>query len=112
MTWHSIGRLRRRGAPVPATIAPLLSSKFSGGARHFGLPALAQYDFIASDQVFCHCSATCVQNWMGLIAAVCKASAFGQLPAGLTLGKDFSFDSIADGELVIDLICSSQASII
>ena len=41
-----------------------------------------------------------------------KASAFAQVPAGLTLGKDLNFDSIADGEPVIgDLICSSQASI-
>ena len=48
---------------------------------------------------------------MGFVAA--NAFAFGQLPAGLTPGKDSSFDSIADGELVIgDLICSSQASII
>src|SRR5262249_17788648 len=77
----------------------------------FGLLALIQYD-VASAQAFCHCSATCVQNCMGLTAAVCKASAFAQVPAGLTLGKDFNFDSIADGELVIgDLICSSQASI-
>ena len=46
---------------------------------------------------------------------VANALAFGQLPAGLKLGKDFSFDSIADGDTVIgfgDLICSSQASII
>ena len=80
-------------------------------ARHFGLPALTQYD-VAFAQAFCHCSATCVQNSMGLIAAVCKASAVAQVPAGLTLGKDLNFDSIADGEPVIgDLICSSQASI-
>ena len=49
---------------------------------------------------------------MGLVA---NALAFGQLPVGLMPGKDFSFDSIADGEPVIalgDLICSSQASII
>ena len=49
---------------------------------------------------------------MGFVA---NALAFGQLPAGLTPGKDFSFDSITDGEPVIgfgDLICSSQASII
>ena len=84
---------------------------FSAGARHFGLLSLIQYD-VASAQAFCHCSTTCVQNCMGLTAAVCKASAFAQVPAGLTLGKDFNFDSIADGELVIgDLICSSQASI-
>src|SRR5262249_22287545 len=80
-------------------------------ARHFGLLALIQYD-VASAQAFCHCSATCVQNCMGLIATVCKASAFAQVPAGLTLGQDFNFDSIADRELVIGvLICSSQASI-
>ena len=45
---------------------------------------------------------------MGSVAA--NAFALGQLPAGLTPGKDFSFDSIADGETVIgfgDLICSS-----
>ena len=36
-------------------------------------------------------------------------------PLDLDQGRDFSFDSIADGEPVIgfgDLICSSQASII
>ena len=46
---------------------------------------------------------------MGFVA---NALAFGQLPAELTPGKDFSFDSIADGEPAIgfgDLICSSQA---
>ena len=50
---------------------------------------------------------------MGFVAD--KAFAFGQLLAELTPGKEFSFESIADGELVIgfgDLICSSQASII
>jgi hypothetical protein len=49
---------------------------------------------------------------MGFVA---NAFAFGQLPVGLMPGKDFSFDSIADGDTVIgfgDLICSSQASII
>src|SRR5215831_6086666 len=49
---------------------------------------------------------------MGFVA---NALAFGQLPVGLMPGKDFSFESIADGEPVIgfgDLICSSQASII
>jgi len=34
------------------------------------------------------------------IAAICQAFAFGQVPAGLTPGKDFGFDSIANGELV------------
>src|SRR5262249_20600247 len=43
---------------------------------------------------------------MGFVA---NALAFGQLPAGLMPGKDFSFDSIAVG--FGDLICSSQASI-
>jgi hypothetical protein len=50
---------------------------------------------------------------MGFVAA--NAFALGQLPAGLTPGKDVSFDSIAEGDPVIalgDLICSSQASII
>jgi hypothetical protein len=49
---------------------------------------------------------------MGFVAA--NAFALGQLPTGLTPGKESSFDSIADGEPVIglgDLICSSQASI-
>ena len=46
---------------------------------------------------------------LGFVAA--NAFALGQLPAGLTPGKDFSFDSIADDELLIgDLICSSQAA--
>jgi hypothetical protein len=51
---------------------------------------------------------------MGFIADIGKASALGQVPAGLTLGKDFSFESIADGTVIGfgDLICSSQASII
>src|SRR5262249_2360310 len=99
---------RRRGIGACSTVLV----DFSAVARHFGLPALTQYD-VASAQAFCHCSATCVQNCMGLIAAVCKASEFAQVPAGLTPGKDLNFDSIADGEPVIgDLICSSQASII
>jgi hypothetical protein len=64
---------------------------------------------------FCHCSANCIQSWKGFIAAVWKASAFGQVLAGLKLDNDFSFESIADGERVVglgDFICSSQASII
>src|SRR6266498_1129693 len=79
-----------------------------------GWPALTQ-NAIASAHAFCHCAANCIQNCKGFVAAIWKAPAFGQLPAGLTLGKDFSFDSIADGEPVIgfgDLICCSQASII
>jgi hypothetical protein len=79
-----------------------------------GLPALTQ-NAIASVQAFCHCSANCIQSWKGFIAAVWKASAFGQVLAGLKLDKDFSFESIADGERVVglgDFICSSQASII
>src|SRR5260370_16561274 len=42
-----------------------------------------------------------MQNCRELIAAVWKASAFGHLPVALTLGKDFRFDSTADGEPVI-----------
>jgi hypothetical protein len=38
---------------------------------------------------------------MGFITAIGRASAFGQLPAGLKLGKDFSFDSIAEMGSVI-----------
>src|SRR5215471_6801074 len=91
-------------------------SRFSfptpGGPGIDGGTALEDYwRRIASAQAFCHCSAHCTQNCMGLVA---NALAFGQLPVGLTPGKDLSFDSIADGELVIrfgDLICSSQASI-
>jgi hypothetical protein len=64
------------------------------------LPPLAQND-IASAQAFCHCSANCIQNCMGFITAIGRASAFGQLPAGLKLGKDFSFDSIAEMGSVI-----------
>ena len=37
------------------------------------------------------------------IAAIWKVSAFGQLPAGLMLGKHFNFDSIADGERVPEI---------
>jgi hypothetical protein len=68
---------------------------------------------MASAQAFCHCSANWIQSCMGFIAASEDASALGKVPKGLTLGNDFSFDSIAD-ETVIgfgDLICSSQASI-
>jgi hypothetical protein len=56
---------------------------------------------IASAQAFCHCSAACIQNWKGFTAVVWKAPAFGQLPAGPKLGKDFSFDSIAEMGSVI-----------
>src|SRR6516162_9247934 len=71
-----------------------------------GLLPLAQTP-IASDQVFCHCCAICIYIPKGLNAAIC---ATGQLPVGLKLEMDCSFDSIADDELG-DLICSSQASI-
>src|SRR5262249_23070694 len=66
----------------------------------------------ASAHAFWHCSAHCTQNCIGFIAAPAKASALGQVPAG-TLGRDFSFDSIADGAVIGfgDLICSSQTSI-
>jgi hypothetical protein len=59
-------------------------------------------------QAFWHCSAHCIQNCIGFIAAPAKAFALGQVPAG-TPGKDFSFDSIADGAVIGfgDLICSS-----
>ena len=80
-------------------------------ARHFGLPALTQYD-VASAQAFCHCSATCVQNCMGLIAAVCKASAFAPAAPyrpvstlsstrtrGLSLRGDGAGDDASDGAL-------------
>jgi hypothetical protein len=47
----------------------------------------------------------------GLLAAPAKASALGQVPAGLAPGTDFSFESIADVAVMGfgDLICSSQA---
>jgi hypothetical protein len=69
---------------------------------------------IASVQAFCHCSINCVQDCMGFIAAIGKASALAQVPAALTPGRDCSFDIIPDVTVIGfgDLICSSQASII
>src|SRR5215813_8602152 len=98
---------RRRGIGACSTVLV----DFSAVARHFGLPALTQYD-VASAQAFCHCSATCVQNCMGLIAAVCKASAFAPAAPyrpvstlsstrtrGLSLRGDGAGDDASDGAL-------------
>jgi hypothetical protein len=67
---------------------------------------------IASAQAFCHCSANCTQNCIGLLAAPAKAPALGQVPAGLAPGKDFSFESIADVAVTGfgDLICSCTSA--
>jgi hypothetical protein len=64
---------------------------------------------IASVHAFCHCSANCIQNCEGFATAIWKAPASGQLPAGLTLGKDFSFDSIADGPTRLLALHAEQA---
>src|SRR5215467_5939807 len=77
------------------------------------IPAFVQL-VITSVQDFCHCSATCIQNCMGFVAPMWKASAPGQLPSELEPGLDVSFCSTADGEAVVglgNLSCSSQASI-
>src|SRR5262249_35517713 len=55
---------------------------------------------IASDQAFCHCSATCTQNCIGLIAAPAKASALGQVPAGGGPGQAFCFPTLSPRALL------------
>ena len=67
-----------------------------------------------SVQDLCHCSADFIQNCMGLVAAIWKASGFGQPPSVPKLGKAFNFDIMADGDAVIgfgNLSCSSQVPI-
>ena len=54
------------------------------------------------------------ENCMGLVAAIWKASGFGQPPSVPKLGKAFNFDIMADGDAVIgfgNLSCSSQVPI-
>src|SRR5262245_32315534 len=70
------------------------------------LPALVQ-PVITSVQDFCQCSAICIQNCIGFVAPIWKASGHPEPAAG------FSFCNIADGEAVVafgNLSCSSQAS--
>ena len=81
--------------------------RHNGVRQLLGLLTLAQTP-IASAHVFCHCCAICIYTSKGLNAAICAMAALGQLPVGLELEMDCSFDSIADDELG-DLICSSHA---
>src|SRR5215468_11066987 len=73
------------------------------------LPALVQL-VIISVQDFCQCSATCIQNCMGFVPPIWKASAPGQLPGQVEPDEGVSFCSIADDEAAIgfgNLSCSS-----
>src|SRR5262249_23487815 len=95
---------RRSGARQRRCAPPQM---FTSSYHVIGFPLVQ--NAIASVQDFCHCSANCWYTRNGFMDAIWSLLANGQLPAGPKLGKEFSFDNIADGSG--DLICSSQASI-